>query len=139
MTGFGERTGTKTASSRWQEEYHASWFLRFLESPNKRKKENKGEKHILSALLCPHLSHHKHAKLRDIHPPKSPPPLASIHRPPPQDTSLHLRPWALHPLQPVLPLPLDQTRPCSTAQSGCGPTAAHSRSRGADTRGRGSV
>lgn len=43
------------------------------------------------------------------------------------------------PTRAPLTLPLDQTRLCSTARSGCGPTAAHSRSRGADTQGRGFV
>lgn len=72
--------------------------------------------------------------LTDICSPTGPPDLAflcSLWGPCPTSEDVTHVPSMAH-LDP----PLDQTRLCSTAQIGCGPTAARSKSRGADTQGR---
>lgn len=94
-----------------------------------RGKKEEG-KHILSALCALIALTTLHTKLRAIHPPEGCSPIQL-----PSALAGHLTPLRGH----VPTVPLDQTRLCSTAQSGCGLTAARSRSRGADTRGRGSV
>lgn len=100
-----------------------------------RKNPTTKEKGTLFLVPSPYLSHHRHTKLSAIH---QPPPRV-LPSQLPSATAGHLTPSPQNPRPHVRSLPSDQTRLGSTARSGCGPTAARSRSRGADTQGRGSV
>lgn len=132
VAGFRAPTRTETTGSRWQEEPHKLVFvpggLALFRKP-RQEEENTKKKSTFVLVPSLVLSHDPAHRAQS-----QPRPGKVLPKPAPPRR-------AGHPAPPGPPptLPSDRTRLCSTARSGCGPTAARSRSREAGTRGRGSA